>query len=425
MCQCQKPCNMTGNANSNQIWRKQKQFVEQTVNSRLNNHSAWPRQMFRLELESAGLYQDRTSKILNELRDDGVIGKRSLEVGNNDISFMTRPNESNPKPDDDVKNATRKVNEFFEASSDFSELAAYTALCRVCDELRDNISFDVLPTNNYPHILGGLRKQVDVLLLLEREKVPVEVYNGSDFLSKKKDGHHSKKYKQMRDRYQEENPMCRPMLINRRADSDMIDTVRSKFDSVVINTDVIVGCEDTHGDMQQYIDILNLSEIIKLIPRLETEEGTKLNGSEFENAASSNERAAEIQPESKLAGAASSLPKEYLKRVRGGLQLHYVNTFYRRTNDTTESNASMVLQEIYNLLLRKGGVNKQRAMDEGWDRFEADYRNKADLVQFEDEIMEKVNEYINELKNKRIIEYGSNGKIYARNATHPQPSFSF
>lgn len=412
-------------ANSNQVWKKQKQFVEQTVESRLNDHPAWPRQIFRLELESAGLYQDRSLKILKELREGNKLGETSLEISDADITFITRPDTPNPKPTDNIRTATTKVNEFFQDSSDFSELVAYTALCKVSDELQNKISIDVLPANNYPHLLGGFRTEVDVLLLLEQEKVPVEVYNGSDFLSKKKDGYHSKKYKQMRNRYQEENPMRRPMLINRRADSDMINAVRSKFDSVAINTDVIVGCEDTHSHIQQYIDMLNLGDIVKLIPQIETAEGIKLNGDEFKNAASSNERADEIRPESELVDAASSLPKEYLERVRGGVQLHYVNTFYRRTSDTTESNASMVLQEIYNLILREGGIDKQRAMDKGWEKFESNYRNKADLVQFEDEIMEKVSKYITELKNKRVIEYGSNGKIYARNATHPQPSFSF
>lgn len=416
---------MTGNANSTQVWRKQKQFVEQTVTGRLDNHSAWPRQIFRLELESAGLYQDRTSKILNELRDSNKIGRISLRIGNNDIAFITRPDESDPQPTTDIKTATAKVNEFFEASSDFSELAAYVALCKVCDELGDKVLIEVLPSNNYPYLLGGYRGQVDVLLILGREKIPVEVYNGSDFLSKTKDGYYSKKYNQMKDRYHEENPMRKPMLVSRRADSDMIDSVRRNFDSVVINTDIIIGCEDTHGNIQQYINMLNLGDIIKLIPQIETTEGTKLNGSEFENAARNHQNADKIRPESKLVDAASSLPKEYLKRVRGGVQLHYVNSFYRRTSDTTESNASMVLQEIYNLILREGGVDKQRAMDRGWKKFESNYRNKSELVQFEDEIMEKVGEYITDLKNKRVIEYGSNGKIYARNATHPQPGFSF
>lgn len=416
---------MSSNTGSGQVWGEQKQFVEKTVRTRLNKHPAWPRQMFRLELESAGLYQDRTSKILNKMREDGRIGKMSLDIGDNSISFITRPDESNPQPTNDIRTATAKMNEFFEESSDFSELVAYTALCKVADELQKNIPVHVLPSGNYPRILGGFRGQVDALLLFEREMVPVEVYNGSDFLSKKKDGYHSKKYKQMRDRHQEENPVCKPMLTNRRADSEMIESVRSEFDSVAINTDVIVGCKDTHNDLQQYIDMLNLGNIVKPMSKIETADGTELNGSEFETVASSNEEAYKIRPESKLVDAASSLPKEYLKRIRGGVQLHYVNTLYRRTNDRTKSNAGWVSQEIYNILLREGGIKKQRAINRGWDEFEEDYRDETDLTQFKDEILEKVRDNITELKNKNIIEYGSNGKIYARNATHPQPSFSF
>uniref|UniRef100_UPI00300EABED hypothetical protein n=1 Tax=Haloarcula sp. CGMCC 1.2071 TaxID=3111454 RepID=UPI00300EABED len=127
-----------------EIWEKQQRFIEQAIVSRLNDHPAWPRSVFRLELEKANIYQDRSNKILHQLEGEGVIGSTSVELNDNEIPFITRPESPTPSPEDEIKEATEALNSFYLESSDFSELTAFTALCKIDDEIGDNITGTLL-----------------------------------------------------------------------------------------------------------------------------------------------------------------------------------------------------------------------------------------------------------------------------------------
>jgi len=409
----------------NSAWDQQQRFVKQTIENRLESRPAWPRQIFRLELEQADIYQDRSNKILNQLEEDGELGNTSLRLGNNDITFLTRPEEPRPEPDDEIKEATEKLNLFFKESSDFSELTAYASLCKIYDEIGENITgMEVLPSNNYPYHLSGFTGQLDGLMRMRDEYIPIEVYNGSDYLSVEKDGNHSKKYKQIRDRHQDEQPVSSPILINRRSDSNLKTQVRNNFNSLAIDTDVIVGCETSHPQIQDTIELFNLGEIIRILPPLETADGQTFDGEEFIQAAKNQQKAETIRPPSVMAKAAEDLPDQYLSRIRGGVQLHYVNSFYRRASGSTGRQASFLLQQIYNRLLRKGGMARRVAIEKGWEDFEDSYRYIKKARQKKEMILEQARTYIKILQDENVISE-QNGNIYARNSSHPQPTFSF
>jgi len=419
---------MNTRSSSSDTWDQQQQLIEQAILNRLDDHPAWPRTVFRLELETAGIYQDRSGKILNQLKEDGKIGVKSLNINhhdNNPIPFITRPEDPLPDPTDDIREATADLNAFYRESSDFSELTAYTALCKVRDEIGDNITaMEVLPSNNYPLQLGGFQSQLDGLVRIDNEYVPIEIYNGSDYLSKRSDESLSKKYKQIQNRFRDEQPISHPMLINRRSDGKMKKEARKSFNTVVVDTDIIIGCEDTHPEIKHIAKKFNLSNIIRLIPPLKTKSGEELDGADYITASRSNQEAKTIRPASEMVEAADALPPQYVKRIRGGVQLHYVNMFYRKASETVERNAAGVLQQIYNILLREGGMTRQTAIDMGWDTYEENYTYVKSLKEQEEMVREQTHTYITQLREANVIEE-ANGKIYARKAAHPQQTFSF
>jgi hypothetical protein len=212
---------------------QQRQFVENTLGRRLDEYPAWPANIFKLELEGADIYQDRTGEILSDMLDEGEVGKIKISLDGHNIPFITRPEDPPPKPDDEIRAATREFNKFLRESSDFAELTAYVALCKVYDEIGSDITtMEVLPKGERPHQLNGISNELDGFVHLRNEYIPVEVYNGADYLSA--DG----KYQQLGDYSIDEQPMSNPLLINRRADSDIKSRVRSELNGMVIDTDV-------------------------------------------------------------------------------------------------------------------------------------------------------------------------------------------
>ena len=198
---------MSGSSNSPPKREQQRQFVANTIERRLDEHPAWPANIFKLELEGADIYQDRTGEILNDLLDNGEVGKTKIRLGGVDIPFVTRPEDSPAEPDDEIRAATREFNQFLLESSDFAELTAYVALCKIYDEIGADITaMDVLPKGERPHRLNGIDNELDGFLQLRDEYIPVEVYNGADYLSAA-----GRKHQQLCDYAIDEQPMSNPL----------------------------------------------------------------------------------------------------------------------------------------------------------------------------------------------------------------------
>jgi len=408
---------MSGSSSGPPKREQQRQFVASTLERRLDEHPAWPANIFKLELEGAEIYQDRTGEILSDLLNNGEVGKTKIPLGGSDIPFVTRPEDPPPEPDDEIRAATREFNQFLRESSDFAELTAYVALCKVYDEIGADITaMDVLPKGERPHRLNGIDNELDGFMQLRNEYIPVEVYNGADYLSV------SGKYQQLCDYSIDEQPMSNPLLINRRADTDIKSRVRAELNGMVIDTDVILGCEETHPDLEAVLDLFNLGGIVQLLPPLTTDSGTDLVGADYDNAVTNNPGL--IRPPAELAVAADTLPDQYVRRIRGGVQLFYVNSFYRSASERTEWEASLVLQEIYNLLLRIGGMTRPVALDMGWDEFTDSYGNVKSANQRQGMILDQTRDYIQQLLEERVL-VEQNDQLHARRATHPQQTFSF
>ncbi|WP_310930535.1 hypothetical protein [Halogeometricum luteum] len=394
-------------------------FVENRVSSVLQDYSAWPANILKLECEKYGIYQDATGAVLAELLSNGDVSKISVEISNSNHPFFTEPGGSKDNVTHEIESALKDLDKFQTNYAYFAELTAFVALCKVHDEIGPHIAgFDVLPKGPRPHLLHTSDGTPDGFAILPGEYLPLEVYNGRDYL-----GTGGDKHGQLYDFSSDEGIISNPILVNRRSDQEIKKEARS-LNGMVIDTDVIIGCEDAVPNLPEILELFNIEELFELLSPLETEGGLKLDGGDYHSIALNGEEGRSLRPPSKMVPAAKQLPEKYIKRIRGGIQLQYVNSYYRQATDRTQREASLVLQNIYNHLLREGGKRRSTAIDAGWDRMIDQYRRIKSAQKRREMILDKTREYITELHSKNVI-YERDGKIYARSSEHPQQSLSF
>lgn len=396
-------------------------FAKQIALRRLDSYSAWPRTAYRLECEAVGVYQDESGKALKDLKDSGEIDRKDVTIDGTQRVYFTRPESPTPEPDDEIQTAVRRFESFLTQSGYFANLAVYVALCKIHDELSDYITgFEVLPESHRPYLLNNPGRRPDAIVLLPDEKVPIEVYNGGDYL-----GTNTRKHDQLKDlsTNPDGSPSTNPMLISHRSDDDIKKSVR-KMNGLVVDTGLILACENRRDEIQDVLKTLHLESRIDFIPEIETAEGETLDGEDYENLSRGEDDVAIIHPPSKLAPAAADLPNQFLQRVRGGVQLQYVNSIYREGHEPTTADACFVLQEMYNILLREGGHTRQEIIDKGWENATDRYRRIKSANQRKPPILEKASSLPNRLRDEHIITE-RNGELHARMAKHPQQDLTF
>lgn len=396
-------------------------YVSNRVDQILDSHVLWPKNTLKLECEGVGIYQNITGSILDELVEDSEIEEKHIDIRGNSKPFFMRPGANPNLNGNGVVEAAENLDRFFSETGHFADLVVYVALSKIHNELRDKIHIDVLPEGKRSDLLHAPGRAPDALISLPGEYVPVEVYNGGDYLSSG-----TRKFRQAKDLASDDDEVLdsHPMLVNRRCDDVFQSSVRKKWNGMTVNTDLILAPETEKAEFHATFKKFNLTQLVEYIPPIETADGTSLTGNEYVGL-SNNEKEI-IRPTDKMVDAADHLPDQYMKRVRGGVQLQYVNSFYRRHTDQTTLDGCYVLQTIYNQLLREGGKDRQTALQEGWEGAKTRYRrikNAGDQHQ-KQLILEKTKNLLQQLQEEKIItEMG--GKIYARKAEHPQPSLTF
>lgn len=397
-------------------------FAKQIALARIESHPAWPRTAFQLECESAGVYQDEAGKALSELKESDRVGRKDISIGGTDRVYFTRPEDPTPTPEDRIQDAVQEFENFLTESGYFANLAVYVALCKIHNELSEHITgFDVLPESPRPFLLNNPGREPDGVILLPDERVPVEVYNGGDYL-----GMNTRKYRQLYDLSSDPDgsPSINPMLINHRSDDEIKASVRRSMDGMVIDTGCIVGCENKRSEIEGTLETLNLRRRIDFVPEIETADGVTLDGRDYDNLSRDSDDIDLIHPPSKMVPAAEDLPDQFLQRIRGGVQLQYVNSIYREDHERAAADACLVIQEIYNILLREGGHDRQDAISEGWDKATDRYRRLKSAEERKPSILDEARSFINQLLDQRIITE-RNGELHARRAEHPQQDLSF
>lgn len=269
----------------------------------------------------------------------------------------------------------------------------------------------------------NLRRQITRLsleLLLPDEKVPVEVYNGGDYLGK-----NTRKYRQLSDL--STNPdggiPTNPMLINHRSDDDIKKSVRS-MNGMVVDTGLMIACENRRDEIQDALNTLHLESRIDFIPKIETVDGETLDGEDYKDLSRGEDDVDIIHPPAKLVPAAADLPDQFLQRIRGGVQLQYVNSIYREDHEPTTADACFVLQEMYHILLREGGHERQEIINKAWESATHRYRRIKSANQRKPSILDKTNSLVNRLRDEHIITE-RHGELHARMAEHPQQNLTF
>lgn len=394
-------------------------YVRNAVNQRLDEYEAWPANIFKLELESAGIYQNFSGRCLLELLKNDEIARES----DNGYPYMKRIESDFLLEGTRIKEATETFYNLpnHEYKSTFAELTLYTALAREKELLNNAVPIDLFPKGHYTPLLRGIDNEVDGLLSLNQEYFPLQVYNGIQLITEHDSDGRRDKVIQAEEVSTQESPPSNPVLISHLASENVRDIMRD-HDGTVIDTQKLIACEETNPTLSDVAKFLNVRDRIEFAPRLETSYGLKLDGKRFDALVDEVPNA--IIPR-KVAPAATQLPDRYRRTVRGALHLLYVNTFYRRSDDRTEREASILLQEAFHHLLRSDhGMDLDLFIDEGWNEFQQRYRNIKYAQRREQPIRQKAREYVSTLRDHNVI-IRNGDTLYARASDHPHSSLSF
>lgn len=388
-------------------------YVQQAVQSTLASHQAWPRNYFQLRLEDAGIFQDHSGPCLRELQQQG--GHEVTTT--NDINYITQPGGGTP--DQQIQDATEEVYRALQNQDRafFAELAVYVGLAKVYEELTDYISIDVHPKGNYPRKLRGVTNELDGLLELWQENFPVEVHNGHQYIT---DNH--SKIGQITNLSFDDEPVSNPLLVCRLSSENARKEAHG-MNGTIFDVGDIVACELNHPDLADAVNTLDLSNHFVLLPELTTADGYNLDGATYHRFAKDYDLYERVTPR-QVAPAADELPDSFLRRIRGGLHLLYVNTFYRRMSDPVDEYACLVLQPLFHHLLRQSnGVDLRTLLDIGWQDFRQRYPSINAQSQ-QSSILDRTRELVWRLRDENIV-YERGGDLYARASDHPHTSLSF
>jgi len=393
------------------------QYIETAVDQRLTDYDAWPANIFKLELEKAGVYQNFAGRALAELRENRTIEREEA----NNYPYIVAAGDNAPSSSSTVRSMTEKFYTLTDGDDTkplFGEIAFYATLCTEISKLSDDVDAEAHPKDEYASLLHGNTERVDCLLRVNQEYFPVEVHNGMGLITT---GSERKRRQVDRNSAEGNNP-SNPVLGSRIIGKNMRKYVRDR-NGTVIDTGAILACEETNdNNLSDALEFLNISELVEIVPPIETSEGYKLTGEKYENFL--NSHIDRLLPE-KLSSSASNLPEEYRKAVTGGLQLQYVNTYYRQAADVIGKEAGWVLQFGFHSLLRQsGGFSRSKLVEEGWDQFSEEYRNIEKAKAREGAIRERTRDYISELESENVISDKSGG-LYARASIHPHASLKF
>lgn len=391
--------------------------IRSEIETRLDQHPAWPTREFKLEMELYELYQDTTGTAIDQ--SSSVV---KMEIDGKPFYVQNGTSISSVKGTQPYLQK-EKVDEFLQKSGNTANIAAYVAACQVYSEIEIG-DMDLHPEGNFQSLLSTTRRP-DMMVRFPNEYAPIEVYNGGDFINNRTDKHDQLiDLKSKKNRPADSNPI----LINRRS-TERYKRAMMKKNITIADTDMIFTSESIYSDYRDTIQFFNLDDMVVRIPEIEAANGDKINGDDYDFSEDGplsyddGQRLDALLPHEDIASNSDKLPTEYLERVRGAIQLHYVNTLYRRIPDADGRAASLIIQNMYNDLLRSNtGVQQERAVDDGRKSAVDQY---PWIKQLDPEsVSDEVGRIIDGLVGEKILTRSSNNTLTARQAIHPQPTFS-
>jgi hypothetical protein len=394
-------------------------FIEQTAKNRVKSFPAWPTNIFQLELEEAGIYQNKSGSYLAKMISNGELAEDHVDG----IPYIHDPSTEMNLQGTRVKDATDIFYEYRDNHSQaaYPELTLYVALSKERSLLNGDI-MEVYPKGNYKHILRGMPDEIDGLLKLNNEWFALQVYSGIQLLTMESESGKRGKIQQAEKVSNNKTPKTNPVIISHLASENVRNHMREPHDGTVLDTQKLIACRSNHSQLESALKFLNIRDRVEFMPRLSTcYDKLELDGKRYNELA--DEVPTAITPD-KVAPGATDLPDRYRQLVRGMLHLLYVNTFWRQADGRTEREASFLLQEAFHHLLRKDGMEIENYIDIGWEELEDRLRNIKAAKQREPMIRDKAQEYISTLVDQNVMRQRGN-TIYARNSLHPHTSLSF
>lgn len=412
--------------------------ISKRVSTILDSYEAWPKNMFLLECERYGIYQNDSGGILNDMLESGFVGISNEEIKSpegdaefQNHDYFTRPSIEEPEAKE-VIDSHEQVMEALHESGHFADLVAYATICKIWDEL-NGFHFEVWPEGEFNHLLSHTDRKPDALYQLPQERVPVEAYNGRDVVDIPGQGYNSEKYEQLNELQADSDANTHfdsnPFLICRRSTDLMKKSLREKWNGLAVNTGLIVMCEDVRSKYIDDLSFFNIQQLIEFIPRFHTQAGALIDGEGYSDRAL-NDNVDDINPEvmvENLRGGSTGsgvqkIPKQYHQRVRGGVHLQYVTSLYRTASGLTQQAAAWVIKNLYHNLLRSDGLNRTQAIENAW--VETQQEMTSNISSIEEAIRNQTDELLDTLIDHNIV-WRDGNTIYARNSEHPVQDFSF
>jgi hypothetical protein len=383
-------------------------IVQKAAKEHLKRASVWPRTIFEFEMRGAGVYPDFAGRSLYELHERGDIGEQKEIQGRN---YFTRPGEEEFLSSV-VENAVNNYYDLLDEIGKFGELVAYTSLSKIGEEY-DHLIDIVEPEGDKTHRLRGIPRKPDAFLEYGNMCSPVEVYNGTEYVTEG----HKKVAQQTIPAGSREEPHSRPLLIGPFASETAEEKVLNG-DGVIAQTGKPLVCKSHLDEYGPSLEYLNLKSNFKFINKIKTKEGEEIDGEKYDNLLGSPDYR-RITPD-KI--QADRVPTEYIKRVRGGVQLTYVSSLYQRAESKINEYACLVLQPMFHHLLRQDTCSIDDLIQFGWkDMGERYPRVKANVAK--DRILEIAREYMQDLVEKMILEQ-SGDRYSTFKSAHPHISLS-
>lgn len=402
-------------------------ILQYRLEQRLEDYPGWPMREFKLSAEQLDLYQTTTGTAID--RHDDIVRKEVPTDNSPQAKFYAY--DHTPKSeirDSEAFSRKEQFDDFLSNAGNFANLVVYVVSCQVKNEINID-AMEVRPEDYFRTLLYHTSRVPDVLISLEQEHAPVEVYNGGDYVNDRNDKHDQLMDLKSPD---DEDVNSNPIFVNRRSTDDFKKD-RLKDNITVVDTDQVICSGPLYEEYQDAINFFDLESLVTVLPLIECTNGESIagddydvqeNGSEFDDV---DERQDALHPPEDMVSDFDTIKNEteknFVKRVRGGIQLHYVSSIYRRSSGSAQNAASIIIQNMYHNLLRAdSGVPKPDAIakaredaleEQGW------------IEQVDDgDVRQEIEDIIEELKIKKVLTL-SQGNLTPRRAVHPQPSFSY
>ena len=376
----------------------------------VSEHGIFPTGPLKYLLEQLGAYQDFTGRVLDDLIANKANGLHEIQLQGH--PFIAGHSAANP----DTNSAYREIRDaaftFLAALSNdrtsgfMAELAAFVALCDTYLKHQGDTPALLLPKGRW-NLFNYVDWEVDCQLVISGENRPIDVSNSIQHLmmNNPKIQDHT--------RWEAEGRL-EPVLINRMSSKTVKELYVYQWDSMVCDVEKLVLLdEDSTHQVREAAERLEIDRFIYWIPRLPTNYGS-MDGDTY-NQVVSSERF-QLHPED-FAPTASQLPDRYRQKITGLFRLLHVNSLYRQAHTTKERVLAVLMQNIYNYLLRStGGVQEETVLNEASARLSGGFAHafRHDAPFFRREISEYVG-YFHGIKFLR--RYG--GVLSVPDAVHP------